>query len=659
MVGTRRLALCATLAGALWAPPAHAAGANSVAARTWTRVSTAHVEVLTDAGREVGERVATRLEELRSALSVAAPALVVEATPVQVVVFRDEALARHYAPRWRGLKDDVAGFFHAGPDRRRVLFVDDRGRTPSVAQHEYTHALLDAALPDAPLWLNEGLAEYFSTFHGEGEHARAGSPVPSHVEWLTGHDLMSLAELFAIGHGSAAYHEGDRRGTFYAQSWLLVHMLLSRAGSDPAQLERVLVATRDGGRFEDAFRREFGDVAALRERLLAYAQRQQFPEREWASAERTRRPAPPRVREGVPAADVLASLGMGFLARPTAQREDAEEHLRAALERDASHAEACAGMGWLQLLRGQRAEAREWFTRATSGSTVSVPVARVVASQLLFDIGRSEDADERKEASLFARRVLERADAAAAGDPEITALLARSWVVWPGDDATPGHALAQRAFQALPGRDDVRLDLLALTAITGREDEAHALVDRYFPPGSDAEKRRAARGALLAGEVRAANLRASDGDLEGAESILRGARRRVGDDPQLADEADRFLDQIARARAEKHGVDKQNRAISEFNAGVKAANEHRHADAEAAFSRAARVTDDAHFRERAKQMARRMEMRVRGDRAVALSQRGDRAGALALLESIDRSVLDAEGKRWLDASLTRLRGAKR
>ena len=185
------------------------------------------------------------------------------------------------------------------------------------------------------------------------------------------------------------------------------------------------------------------------------------------------------------------------------------------------------------------------------------------------------------------------------------------------------------------------------------------MAERYFPPGSDAEKRRAARGALLAGEVRAANLRAAAGDLEGAESILRAARRRVFDDPQLAGEADGFVEQVTRARAEQKGVELENRAITEFNAGVKAANERRHAEAAAAFQRAAQVTEDAGFRAQATQMARRMEMRVRGDRAVELSQRGDRAGALALLQSIDRTVLDAEGRRWLDASLARLRGEKR
>jgi tetratricopeptide (TPR) repeat protein len=642
----------------LLAPTAQAVGASTVAARTWTSVSTPHVEVLTDAGRDVGERVATRLEQLRSALAVATPALVVESAPVQVIVFRDDAVARPYAPRWRGLQDEVAGFFHGGPDRRRLLFVDDKGSTPSVAQHEYTHALLDAAFPDVPLWLNEGLAEYFSTFHVEGAHARAGAPLAAHVGWFEDHDLLSLVDLFAIGHGSSAYHEGDRRGTFYAESWLLVHLLLSGAGADPARLERVLVATRDGARFADAFGREFGSVASLRERLIAYAERQRYAERDWAQTDRSGPPAV-RVRDRIPAADVLATLGLGFLARPTAQREDAEEHLRAALALDPGHAEACAGMGWLQLLRGRRAEARSWFDRATAGAAVTVPVARVIASQVLLDIASSEDADERKAASLYARGMLERAAASAPGDPELTALLARTWVVWPGDDAGPGYALAQRATAGLPGRDDVRLDLLSLAAITGRESEARGMAERYFPPGSDPEKRRAARGALLAGDVRTANLRAAVGDLDSAQAILRSARRRVGDDPELAREADGFLDQVARARAERHDVESQNRAISEFNAGVKAANDRRHTDAAAAFTRAAEITEDPEFRARAKQMARRMEMRVRGDRAVELSQRGDRVGALALLESIDRSVLDAEGRRWLDASLARLRAAKR
>src|SRR5436309_9027521 len=151
--GIRRCALLGAALLALSAPPARGDAARSVSARTWTEVDTPHLQVVTDAGRAVGERVATRLEDLRQALAVLAPPLVVEAAPVQVVVFRDAALAAAYAPRWRGLHDEVSGFFHAGPDRRRVLFVDDRGGTPSVSQHEYLHSLLDVALAAAPLRL--------------------------------------------------------------------------------------------------------------------------------------------------------------------------------------------------------------------------------------------------------------------------------------------------------------------------------------------------------------------------------------------------------------------------------------------------------------------------------------------------------------------------
>src|SRR6185436_6189767 len=173
------------------------------AALVWSSVRTAHVEVVTDATSPVAMRIALRLESLREALALLLPPLVVDASPVQVIVFRDESLARAYAPTWRGLQDEVAGFSHAGPDRRRVLIVDDQGRMPSVAQHEYVHSLLDVAWSDSPLWLNEGLAEYFSTFTADDGRAHAGAPVPGHVEWLDAHDLMPLQQLFTIDQASS------------------------------------------------------------------------------------------------------------------------------------------------------------------------------------------------------------------------------------------------------------------------------------------------------------------------------------------------------------------------------------------------------------------------------------------------------------------------
>jgi tetratricopeptide (TPR) repeat protein len=663
----RRLALAAvfTLAGpagplslAPPAAPAHAAGAAEVARAAWTEVRTAHVQVLTDAGREVGERVATRMEELRAALAAATPALVVEVAPVQVLVFRDATLARAYAPRWRGLADDVAGYFHAGPDRRRVLFADDRGRTPSVAQHEYTHALLDAALSDAPLWLNEGLAEYFSTFRVEGGTPRSGGAIASHVEWLASHDLMPFAELFALDQSSPDYHEGDRRGTFYAQSWALAHLLLhgSRDGDDAGRLERVLFAARGGERFATAFRREFGSEEALRPRLHVLLERERFAERSWPHAAAGARTV--RVRERFPAADVLASLGLGFLSRPTPQREDAGDHLRAALALDARHADACAGMGWLELQRGRRAEARAWFDRSLAAPVISPAAVRVIASQLLNDASQRQAHDEREEVGRYARRAVEAALAVAPEDPELLALAARAWVAWPGDDAEPGHALALRAVAALPGRSDVLLDRVALAAITGRDAEAAGLAERFLSPDAPPAHRRSARTALLAGDVRAANRLAARGDLAAAEARLRAARERVADDPELAREAGEALEHFARARVQQGETLRENRAIAEYNSGVKAGNARRFTEAAAAFRRAAEASARDTFRTEARRMARRMDARAQGERAVALARTGDTRGALALLEAIDRSALDPDERRWLDDNLAKLRSRR-
>lgn len=650
-----RLSALAALLGAALAPqPAHGAPARDVATRTWSAVSSPHVEVLTDAGREVGERVAERLENLRSVLALVAPALVADVAPVQAIVFRDAALAEAYSPVWRGQRDQVAGFFQTGPDQRRLIFRSEASRMPSVAQHEYTHALLDAALPGAPMWFNEGLAEYFSTFTASGDRAQAGAPVQAHLEWLAQHDMMPLPELFAIGLGSAAYHEGDRRGTFYAQSWLLVHMILSGTDDDLGRLERVLLATREGERFGTAFTRVFGDERSLRQRLVGYLGQTRFTVRDWL----LRNPLGQRhtiVRERVSPAEVLGSLATALLARPAPQREDAEAHLREALALDAQDPATCAAQGWLELQRGRPEPARSWFARALERDPVSVPAVRLMASQMLLDASQRESESERRSVGEFVRGAIARARLIAPDDPELEALLARTYVVSPGDDPSPGWAHVVRANEALPGRTDLLLDRLALAALLGRDDEARRLFDTYFKSPLRPELGRAARHALLVGEVRAANQMLARGDLSGAEARLRAARARLGDDPDVARDADRYLAQLGKAQASERERQSENAAIDEYNAGAEAANAERYAEAAAAFRRAASASEPGPFRQKSLRMAMRMDLHVRGERAMALAKAGDVAGGLAIFEAMDRTRMSDEDRRWLDRNITQLK----
>jgi hypothetical protein len=112
---------------------------------------------------------------------------------------------------------------------RRALFAERQGRLEAVAFygphlredlcHEATHAYLHGAGLDLPLWLDEGLAEYFET------RPAPGMPQPDHVATLLrlracGGWQPSLVRLAVRGPDEALSEEE------YAEAWLWAHYLL-------------------------------------------------------------------------------------------------------------------------------------------------------------------------------------------------------------------------------------------------------------------------------------------------------------------------------------------------------------------------------------------------------------------------------------------------
>lgn len=95
---------------------------------------------------------------------------------IEIYVFRDQSSYRKFVGRQ-----------FPGNEKRRALFIQGRGPAMVLAfrsdtleidlRHETTHALLHAHTPHLPLWLDEGLAEYFEKpadqRHGNARHAPA------------------------------------------------------------------------------------------------------------------------------------------------------------------------------------------------------------------------------------------------------------------------------------------------------------------------------------------------------------------------------------------------------------------------------------------------------------------------------------------------------
>jgi hypothetical protein len=147
---------------------------------------------------------------------------------------------------------------------RRALYVL-RGRRGAVyayqhpelavdLRHECTHALLHASLPTVPLWLDEGLAEYFEVPESERpfDHphltatrwlARLGA-VQSIESLEARHDL---AEMGPLEYQNAwAWTHFMLHGPLTAHRTLVQYLAEIRAGKEPGSLgERLHAATPD------------------------------------------------------------------------------------------------------------------------------------------------------------------------------------------------------------------------------------------------------------------------------------------------------------------------------------------------------------------------------------------------------------------------------
>lgn len=177
------------------------------------------------------------LEELvaqRGALS-GKLALPTSDEPINVYLFpTHDALRQFLAANYPGLPDRRAFFVES--DTRLMVFAYWGDRVAEDLRHEVAHGYLHSIVPNLPLWLDEGLAEYFEVAKG---HAGLNGP---HLEALAAGlaqgwqpDLRRLEQLRSAG---------DMTQEDYAQAWAWVHFLLESTGQRRELLRNHLRALR-------------------------------------------------------------------------------------------------------------------------------------------------------------------------------------------------------------------------------------------------------------------------------------------------------------------------------------------------------------------------------------------------------------------------------
>jgi hypothetical protein len=112
---------------------------------------------------------------------------------------------------------------YLGLPHRDLIVIGPAGKVADdqTITHEYLHLLVRQAGMRIPLWMNEGIAEVYSTLQPVGQKMRVGTPIQGHMRRLRSDWLDIRQVLKAESYGSE-----EHVGPFYSMSWAIAHMLL-------------------------------------------------------------------------------------------------------------------------------------------------------------------------------------------------------------------------------------------------------------------------------------------------------------------------------------------------------------------------------------------------------------------------------------------------
>jgi tetratricopeptide (TPR) repeat protein len=485
------------------ASPLRPAGAEQTQARVWTGVRSQNFFVAGEAGEKDLRRVAVRLEEYRAAFSrLLSPEHFDAGVPTTVIVFPDDAAYNPFKPFLGGRRaGGVAGYFQPGADVNYITVTLDPDFELDTLLHEYTHLLVNNHFRVAPLWLKEGLAEFYSTARLSTDRRRVtlGEPPGRRARELRGRTLIPLNTLFAVDQTSPYYFEPVQRGLFYAESWALVHYLLeARGGERRDGLDRFTSMLAEGSTAEDALHSAFGIGVAEAEAGLADYVRL---ERYHSSAELFERPLDfDSQLTTVPLAEAEGLALLGDLLLHTDRDANAEGYLLRAVALDPNSAAARVSLGVLRLRQNRADEAREELQKAATLAPANHLARYYLAEALNRDDGTA--APEQSSIKAFEERTdairaeLRRAIELAPGFIEPYKLLA-TVEMERGDRPEEAAAVLTRASALAPRRADLTLLLAQARLLAGRDDDARKLAEPIALRAADARLREQA-GVLLA-----------------------------------------------------------------------------------------------------------------------------------------------------------------
>ena len=183
------------------------------------------MEVYSDAGAENARAVLLWFERLRAFFQQETGLQVTPRSPLRVVNFRSAEEYEAYR-----LRPNSDAYYASAGGRDYIVLPgggpSDKAVPVRIAAHEYWHFVEHTVALRLPPWLNEGLAELFSTVRLSNHDGRLGSELGGHIRILRSRAWIPLANLMALTDESPLRQQRYTSEVFYAESWALSHMLM-------------------------------------------------------------------------------------------------------------------------------------------------------------------------------------------------------------------------------------------------------------------------------------------------------------------------------------------------------------------------------------------------------------------------------------------------
>ncbi len=251
----------------------------------WIELTSRHFALRTDLGRRQARAALADFEGVYETLEKVAFNGDAPRARIDVVLFSDADAFGAVAPR------GAAGYFMPrqadDPDPQPTIAIHGGMMAASAAieatqrrfRHELTHRFLEHRLRWTPPWLEEGLAEYYSTLKVSGGDAVVGTLPSAKILRVDIHDVNSLAaamiedrvelskvptveELLRADY--ATFHDPSRELAYYAGAWVFVHMMLNGPQGYASRFTRFLELLANGSTPPEAWRTSYFGVPLWR-----------------------------------------------------------------------------------------------------------------------------------------------------------------------------------------------------------------------------------------------------------------------------------------------------------------------------------------------------------------------------------------------------------